>query len=142
MIARIAKAMNEKEKGFTLVELLVVIIIIGILSAIAIPVFMNQRQKAVDSGIKSDLRTIANEVESYYVDNQEYPASLSQTADKVTIPAPAGGGEAVEITVSEATSVYTYTAGTDNESYEITGINETKGSDTEFTYDSQNGGLQ
>lgn len=141
MIARIAKAMNEKEKGFTLVELLVVIIIIGILSAIAIPVFMNQRQKAVDSGIKSDLRTIANEVESYYVDNQEYPASVTQADDKVTIPA-GDKSEAVEISVSEATTVFVYTAGDKNESYVVEGTNEDKGSGATFTYDSQNGGLQ
>ena len=73
MIARIHKSMEKKDKGFTLIELLVVIIIIGILAAIAIPVFLNQRKKAVDAGIKSDLRTAANEAESYFVDYQAYP---------------------------------------------------------------------
>ena len=55
MLARIRKSMEEKDQGFTLIELLVVIIIIGILAAIAIPVFLNQRKKAVDASIKSDL---------------------------------------------------------------------------------------
>ena len=55
MIARIRKSIDEKDQGFTLIELLVVIIIIGILAAIAIPVFLNQRKKAVDASIKSDL---------------------------------------------------------------------------------------
>ncbi len=59
MIARIRKSMDEKDQGFTLIELLVVIIIIGILAAIAIPVFLNQRKKAVDASMKSDLRTVA-----------------------------------------------------------------------------------
>jgi len=73
MLARIQKAMEEKEEGFTLIELLVVIIIIGILAAIAIPVFLNQRQKATESSVKSDLRTVANEMETYYTDHQNYP---------------------------------------------------------------------
>ena len=74
MIARMQKSIAEKDKGFTLIELLVVIIIIGILSAIAIPVFLNQRKKAVDASIKSDLRTVAQEIETYYTDTQAYPA--------------------------------------------------------------------
>ncbi len=74
MLARIRKAQEEHEGGFTLIELLVVIIIIGILAAIAIPVFLNQRKKAVDASLKSDLRTMANAEETYFVDNQQYVA--------------------------------------------------------------------
>jgi type IV pilus assembly protein PilA len=74
MLARIRKAMKDKEEGFTLIELLVVMIIIGILAAIAIPVFLSQRQKGYDASVKSDLRTIANELESYNTDQQAYPA--------------------------------------------------------------------
>lgn len=137
MIARIQKSMQEKDKGFTLIELLVVIIIIGILSAIAIPVFLNQRKKAVDAGIKSDLRTIANELESAYVDSQEYPTATDSgdTVDLDTTPA-------VSVTKSEDTSEYDVTVSTDGNSYVITGVNEDKGTDTTFTYDSAAGGLQ
>uniref|UniRef100_UPI0035657EBE prepilin-type N-terminal cleavage/methylation domain-containing protein n=1 Tax=Nocardioides sp. TaxID=35761 RepID=UPI0035657EBE len=59
MIARLQKSMNEKDKGFTLVELLVVIVIIGILAGIAIPLFLSQRKKGVDAGVKSDLKALA-----------------------------------------------------------------------------------
>jgi type IV pilus assembly protein PilA len=59
----------EDEKGFTLIELLVVILIIGILAAIAIPAFLNQRQKAYDAAAKSNLRTAQTAEETYSTDN-------------------------------------------------------------------------
>src|SRR3954453_4182046 len=82
MLARMQKSMKEKDQGFTLIEPLVVIIIIGILAAIAIPVFLNQRKKGVDAGIKSDLRQVANEMESAYTDTQTYPAGSAVTVKK------------------------------------------------------------
>jgi len=64
MLARIRKSAEEKDQGFTLIELLVVIIIIGILAAIAIPVFLNQRQKGYKADMKSSLKNMATALES------------------------------------------------------------------------------
>jgi type IV pilus assembly protein PilA len=77
MLARIRKAAEEREGGFTLIELLVVIIIIGILAAIAIPVFLNQRQKGYDAQAKSDLRNLATLEETYLTDNNVYTTNIT-----------------------------------------------------------------
>jgi type II secretion system protein G len=64
---------REGQKGFTLIELLIVIIIIGILAAIAIPMFLSQRNKAKDAGVKEGIHSIQIGVQSYAVDNTTYP---------------------------------------------------------------------
>jgi type IV pilus assembly protein PilA len=65
---------DRGEEGFTLIELLVVIIIIGILAAIAIPVFLNQRQKGWEAAVKSDLRNAATAQETFLTENSDYSA--------------------------------------------------------------------
>jgi type IV pilus assembly protein PilA len=76
MLARLRKSVEDKDQGFTLIELLVVIIIIGILAAIAIPVFLNQRQKGWDAAVKSDLRNAATSEETYLTENSVYTATV------------------------------------------------------------------
>ena len=97
MMARIRKSMNEQDKGFTLIELLVVMIIIGILAAIAIPVFLNQRKKAVDTAARADVSTLGKETATFYVD-----------ADVTATPGiSASGGRYILTAGSGATAVVT-----------------------------------
>jgi type IV pilus assembly protein PilA len=106
MLARIRKAMEEREEGFTLIELLVVIIIIGILAAIAIPVFLNQRKKAVDSSMKSDARTIANEEETYFTDYQSYVATSGTAPVIGATTVRLSTGNTATITLNTGNSAY------------------------------------
>jgi len=66
--------LSKKEKGFTLIELMIVVAIIGILAAIAIPQFSSYRIKAFNSAAQADLRNIMTAQEGAYADTQAYVA--------------------------------------------------------------------
>jgi len=77
-----------KRRGFTLIELMVVIAIIIILAAIAIPNYLNMTQRAKKSRIASDMATLATGLETFKTDWGTYPGNLtSGTADGVNLPA-------------------------------------------------------
>jgi len=68
----------RRNDGFTLVEILIVIVIIGLLAAIAIPQFITYRNQAIDAQLKSDLKNAAVAIESYFTKKSVYPASLTE----------------------------------------------------------------
>ncbi|CAN5403698.1 hypothetical protein BH09SUM1_BH09SUM1_17580 [soil metagenome] len=63
---------NFEKRAFTLIELLIVVAIIAILAAIAVPNFLEAQTRAKVSRAKADMRTLATGIESYYVDNNRY----------------------------------------------------------------------
>ncbi len=65
-------ARRDGDDGFTLIELMVVVLIIAILIAIAIPTFLGARQRAQDRAAQSDLRNGLTAEKTYYTDNQTY----------------------------------------------------------------------
>ena len=68
-------APREAERGFTLIELMIVVAIIAILAGILIPNFVNARSQAQTAACESNLRAIATALELYYADNQVYPTA-------------------------------------------------------------------
>lgn len=67
---------RHREHAFTLIELLIVIIIVAILAAIAIPMYLGQRQKAKDAAVKEGVHSLQVGVQTYAVDHDDtYPAS-------------------------------------------------------------------
>lgn len=70
------------EQGFTLVELLVVVIIIGVLAAIAIPVFLNQREKAHTASVKSDLRNMVSAQFVYHGETGSFSSTVGGLRDE------------------------------------------------------------
>ena len=71
----------KKREGFTLIELLIVVAIIGILAGIAIPNLLGARNRARVARVFADFRTIGTALESYYVDNTEYPPETTWATD-------------------------------------------------------------
>jgi type II secretion system protein G len=68
--------MERRKSGFTLIELLIVVAIIAILAAIAVPNFLEAQTRAKVSRVKTDMRSIATAIEAYVVDSNKYPAPI------------------------------------------------------------------
>ena len=81
-ILRSIRAKRADEQGFTLIELMVVVLIIAILIAIAIPTFLGARQRAQDRAAQSSLRNALASAKTLYTDNQDYTsATVAAMAD-------------------------------------------------------------
>ena len=116
---------SGSESGFTLVELLVVMLILGLLAAIAIPAFFNQRDKAKDADAKESVRTAQTAMETYSTDHD----GNYDTADAAAL-------EAIEPTLGSANLTTVDPDGTNG--YVITATSETGNT---FTIERDGGAL-
>jgi type IV pilus assembly protein PilA len=94
MFEALSKRLHRDEEGFTLIELMVVVLIIAILIAIAIPTFLGARSRAQDKQAQSNLRNALTAEKTFYTDSQVYTktdtdltpieSSLDYTTDKAS----------------------------------------------------------
>ena len=77
---------KRKDKGFTIVELLIVIVVIGILATLVIVTFSGIQQRARNTKRQTDINTVASHVEAYFADNGKYPtlANMNDNAFRTT----------------------------------------------------------
>lgn len=126
------------DRGFTLIEVLAVVVIIGILVAIAVPMYMNYRKGAANKSVQSDVRGAVTAIEQFYTENgNAYPATRVGTkSTNLDFPA-IGTGTAQSATVSTGNTL-SYAQDSSGTSYIVCGINEDAG--TVYEYNSKLGG--
>ena len=108
---------KEGQKGFTLIELMIVIAIIGILAAIAIPQFTSYRQKGYNTQAKAELKSLYTACQAYLADNPTTTNCTLPALASTFIPLPpinitiAGGQTMVGSTSYHSSGTSTYTIG-------------------------------
>ncbi|MGQ9645218.1 MAG: pilin [Thermodesulfobacteriota bacterium] len=104
------------QKGFTLIELLIVIAIIGILAAIAIPMYRSQTVKAKLTEVTNTASHLASAIAQYYMDEGRFPGAMGTVNEirdslGVAVPTVAEGGKYISsVSIGDGTGVITVTA--------------------------------
>jgi general secretion pathway protein G len=121
----------RKEGGFTLLELLIVIVIIGILALLIIPNITSAPKKARDTQRKTDLRAVQKGLEEYFVSNNAYPVvATAGVADSVLTALSAGTTPIMKTVPTDPKNAAPYQYGyvsADGTTYTLTGCLENGG---------------
>lgn len=125
------KNITKRESGFTLLELLIVIVIIGILALLIIPNITSAPKKARDTQRKTDMRAIQKGLEEYFTSSNVYPATTGAltsgtTPIMKTVPVDPKG------TTSPGVYVYNYTPSAAFDSYILHACLENAGDNGQF----------
>ena len=108
MLQRIAELLRRRDEGFTLIELMVVVFIIGILIAIAIPTFLGARARAQDRAAQSALRNTVTSAKTLYTDKEDYTTATvaALTAAEPSLTFADGSTSAGKSTTTNQVSVH------------------------------------
>ena len=107
MLQSLRQRLDREDEGFTLIELMVVVLIIAILIAIAIPTFLGARARAQDRAAQSNLRNALTAEKTFYTDKQAYSATASDLSAiepslSYVASSPASTGNQVGVTATAA----------------------------------------
>ena len=112
-------SLKKNQSGFTIVELLIVIVVIGVLAALVITTFNGIQQKARDTERQTDMKAIHGQLEAYYAQNGNYPmlseintsalaTALFKGLDKEALSDPQANPKTYVLGSTPAAKVYSY----------------------------------
>ena len=112
-------SLKKRESGFTIVELLIVIVVIGILAALVITTYSGIQAKARNSKRQTDVQSVQTQIEAYFAQNGHYPsyADLSSSSwvttnmksmDQSAMHDPSASGTAITLSQTAGSKVYQY----------------------------------